>query len=237
MTEHNGDDPKQVDSLINYDDALKYWNSVPASVDGVLGGYGETTSVPKADVVGSMTFLRKLKSRFSNDPDKIKYGIDFGAGIGRVTRDFLHKVCDKVDLLEPVKPFVDQMRVELQTLMEQGKIGDIYEIPMQDWKPEESRYSLIWCQWCCGHLPDPAFLEWLNKCKTAIQKDGLLVIKENNTTTDEDMFDDTDSSKTRSDTNFRRLFAEAGWKLISVDRQKGVPRELYPIRMYALKPE
>ncbi|OWB56287.1 hypothetical protein B5S28_g2184 [[Candida] boidinii] len=226
-----------IDSQINYNDAIQYWSGVEATVDGVLGGFGESTSVPKADIVGSNTFLRKLKPRFSNEPDKIKYGIDFGAGIGRVTRDFLHKVCDKVDLLEPVPSFVQQMKVELKPLMEQGKIGEIYDISMQDWEPsEEGKYYLIWCQWCVGHVPDDVFITLLNNCKKGLQKDGLLVIKENNTNSDEDVFDEVDSSKTRSDKNFRRLFKLAGWDLIATDLQKGVPRELFPIRMYALKP-
>lgn len=227
---------ENTDKLINYDDAISYWNDVPATVDGVLGGYGEKTSVPRADIVGSSTFMRKLKTRWSCDSDKIKYGIDFGAGIGRVTRDFLYKICDKIDLLEPVKPFVDQMKIELKPLIDQGKIGKIFDIPMQDWESENKKYALIWCQWCCGHLPDDAFIDWLNQCKIGLQNDGLLVIKENNTNNDDDLFDPEDSSKTRSDKNFRRLFEKAGWKLIATDLQKGVPRELFPIRMYALKP-
>ena len=230
-------EPENADQLINYNDAISYWTEVPPTVDGMLGGFGETTSVPKADVVGSSTFMRKLKSRWSVEPGKIRYGIDFGAGIGRVTRDFLHKICDKVDLVEPVAPFVKQMHVELQPLKEEGKIGEIYDIPMQDWKsPEEGRYAIIWCQWCCGHLPDTAFLEWLDECKRAIQEDGILVIKENNTNDDDDLFDPEDSSKTRADKTFRKLFQQGGWKLIATDLQKGVPKELFPIRMYALKP-
>lgn len=231
-----GVEEENVDKLINYNDAISYWTDIPATVDGVLGGFGENTSVPRADIVGSSTFMRKLRTRWSAEPGKIKYGIDFGAGIGRVTRDFLHKICDKVDLLEPVEPFVKQMQVELEPLAKEGKIGEIYDIPMQDWQAVEGRYALIWCQWCCGHLPDEAFLAWLDQCKKGLQKDGLLVVKENNTNSDDDLFDPEDSSKTRSDKNFRRLFEQAGWKLIATDLQKGVPRELFPIRMYALKP-
>ncbi|KAG0680582.1 hypothetical protein C6P40_002017 [Pichia californica] len=226
----------KTDKLINYNDAISYWTEVPATVDGVLGGYGESTSVPRADVVGSSTFMRKLNTRWSAEPNKVKYGIDFGAGIGRVTRDFLYKICDKIDLLEPVIPFVEQMKIELQPLMNEGKIGEIFDIPMQDWNSVQGRYALIWCQWCCGHLPDDAFIEWLDQCKKGLQNDGILIVKENNTNDDDDLFDPEDSSKTRSDKNFRRLFKQAGWKLIATDLQKGVPRELFPIRMYALKP-
>ncbi|ODV95376.1 hypothetical protein PACTADRAFT_33944 [Pachysolen tannophilus NRRL Y-2460] len=226
-----------VDSKISYSDAIDYWTSIPPTVDGVLGGFGEQTSVPKADIVGSNTFIRKLKTRFSVEEGKVKYGIDFGAGVGRVTKDFLVKHCDKVDLLEPVVPFVEKMKTNLSEYIDEGKIGEIYQIPMQDWEPEPKKYYLIWCQWCCGQLPDNDFLKWLDNCKKAIQENGLLVIKENNSTSDTDIFDEVDSSKTRTDENFRKLFKKAGWKLISTDKQKGLPKELLPVRMYALKPE
>ncbi|VEU23561.1 DEKNAAC104581 [Brettanomyces naardenensis] len=230
---------KNPDGLICYEDAIKYWTSVEPSVNGVLGGYGESTSVPKADIVGSLTFVRRLRNRFSNEPGKIKYGLDLGAGIGRVTKNFMHTVCDKVDLLEPVKPFVEKMKIELQPLMKQGKIGEILEISMQDWVPEEpGRYYLIWCQWCCGQLPDADFLKWMDNCRLALQKGGMMVVKENNATGTEnnDIYDPVDSSKTRTDANFRALFRKAGWKILSTTRQRGMPPELYPIRMYALQP-
>lgn len=226
---------QEVDLKINYRDAVDYWDSIPATVDGVLGGFGEQTSVPKADIVGSNTFVRKLKTRFGPDEGKIRYGMDFGSGIGRVTKDFLSKHCDKVDILEPAPKLIELLKENLAGV--QDKVGLYLNIGMQDWEPEPRKYSLLWCQWCCGQIPDEAFLQWLEKCKIAIQENGLLVVKENNSTYNEDLFDETDSSKTRTDENFRKLFKQAGWKLISTDIQKGLPKELFPVRMYALKPE
>lgn len=68
------------DSHINYDDAVQYWSSVPATVDGVLGGFGETTPVPKVDVAGSNGFVRRLGPTLKVVPGQIKYGLDIGAG-------------------------------------------------------------------------------------------------------------------------------------------------------------
>ncbi|CCH46604.1 hypothetical protein BN7_6198 [Wickerhamomyces ciferrii] len=224
------------DALIDYEQAIDYWTSIPATVDGVLGGYGESTSVPKADVVGSLTFLRKLKTRMIPEEGQRKIGVDIGAGIGRVTRDMLHKVCDVVDLVEPVEPFVKQMEFELQELKSQGKIGEIYPIGMQDWIPEKGKYWVIWCQWCVGHLPDEEFIKFLIRCKEGLQKNGTIIIKENNAPLD-DVYDDEDSSITRSNVNFQKVFKKVGLKLISTDLQKGLPKELFKVRMYALKPE
>ncbi|SMN19256.1 similar to Saccharomyces cerevisiae YBR261C TAE1 AdoMet-dependent proline methyltransferase [Maudiozyma saulgeensis] len=226
------------DSHINYDDAISYWTSTPATVDGVLGGYGEETVVPTMDVLGSQHFLRKLKSRMVPPSNEYKkYGADIGAGIGRVTKNMLSKQCDIVDLVEPVEPFCKQMEEELSDLKDQGKIGEIYPIGMQDWNPEEGKYWLIWCQWCVGHLPDEKLIEFFKRCIKGLQPNGTIIIKENNTPSNEDDFDSTDSSVTRSDSKFKELFEKSGLKLIATDRQKGLPKELYPVRMYALKPQ
>ncbi|GMM54790.1 N-terminal protein methyltransferase [Maudiozyma humilis] len=225
------------DSHINYDDAIDYWTSTPATVNGVLGGYGEQTVVPTMDVLGSQHFLRKLKSRMvPATPEHKKYGADIGAGIGRVTKNMLSKQCDIVDLVEPVVPFCVQAEEELAELKAQGKVGEIYQVGMQDWVPEEGKYWLIWCQWCVGHLPDDQLVEFFKRCVRGLQPNGTIIVKENNTPTDQDDFDDTDSSVTRCDSKFKVLFEKSGLKLIATDRQKGLPKELYPVRMYALKP-
>lgn len=102
---------------------IDYWQSVPATVDGVLGGYG-TGTLPRVDALGSRTFLLSILPRLSAIPpvtedavswkkDKIKQrggrgktitrALDCGAGVGRVTRDVLSKVVDEVHLVEPVR--------------------------------------------------------------------------------------------------------------------------------------
>ncbi|EGV64474.1 proline di-methyltransferase [Yamadazyma tenuis] len=225
------------DANINYDDAIEYWSSVPASVNGVLGGYGEQTSVPKADIVGSSTFIRKLLSRMSVAEGEKKLTIDMGAGIGRITRDFLWKISDECDLLEPVKPFLDRMEAELQDVKQRGKLGDIYPVGMQEWEippHKRGKYWLIWCQWCVGQLPDEELVKFWIKCRENLMENGTMIVKEN-IATFEDIFDETDSSVTRTDTKFRELFVQAGFKLIASDVQKGLPKELFPVRMYCLK--
>lgn len=241
VLEHNDEYLKEnPDSQINYGDAINYWSAVPASVDGVLGGFGERTSVPKADIVGSNTFLRKLRTRLDCPTGHEKLTLDVGAGIGRITRDFLWKVSDACDLLEPVKPFVQQMTKELEPVRASGKLGDIYQIGMQEWSCDENkigRYWLIWCQWCVGQLPDEELVSFWIRCRKALIGNGIgtLIVKENIAPV-EDIFDETDSSVTRTDAKFRDLFARAHFKLIATDKQKGLPKGLYPVRMYCLKP-
>lgn len=218
------------DSQINYSDAINYWSSVPATVDGVLGGFGSSI-VPKVDIIGSNAFFKRL-----NLPQtEIKYGLDVGAGIGRVTKNFLSKVCDKVDLLEPVEQFVKQAETDLADEIQARQVGQIYQIGMQDFNPEQGKYWVVWCQWCAGQVSDSALIEFLQKCIVALQPQGVIVVKENITRSGDD-FDNTDSSVTRTDAKFRQLFEQAGLDLIYTSLQRGMPKKLYPVRMYALKP-
>ncbi|KAK9389536.1 alpha-N-methyltransferase NTM1 [Lipomyces mesembrius] len=228
------------DANISYADAIDYWTGIPATVDGVLGGFGHTT-LPKTDVKGSIAFLRRISRFYPEFEESGKKfgsrGCDVGAGIGRVTRDVLSKFCSKIDLVEPVVPFANQIRIELERKKVLDKLGDVLQIGMQDFTPEPENYWIIWCQWCLGQLKDAHLVEFLRRCKRGLQKDGLIFVKENNTSTLMDEFDNTDSSVTRADQSFRRIFDEAGLELLEAEVQQGLPHGLYPVRSYALRPK
>ena len=51
----------------------------------------------------------------------------------------------------------------------------------------------------------------------------------------QDVFDETDSSVTRTDNKFRQLFEKADLKVVATELQKGMPKDLYPVRAYALQ--
>ena len=48
--------------------------------------------------------------------------------------------------------------------------------------------------------------------------------------------DRTDSSITRTDRHFRQIFADAGLYLVLDAEQPGMPREIFPVHMFALRP-
>ena len=85
-----------------YQDALSYWSKIPPTVDGMLGGFAYIT---KTDVRGSTSFLKDL---MNNEKLGRSRALDCGAGIGRVTRNLLLPLFDRVDLLEFNKKFLDE---------------------------------------------------------------------------------------------------------------------------------
>jgi protein N-terminal methyltransferase len=69
------------DANIDPDLSLKYWNSIESTVNGMLGGFPE---VSKIDILGSKSFLMKLrpqmKDSVTNELPKERRGVDCGAG-------------------------------------------------------------------------------------------------------------------------------------------------------------
>ena len=219
------------DSLIDHKAAIAYWSSTEPTVNGVLGGYPQ---VSRVDIQGGSNFFSKLRRESKHFPPgkKLRRVVDCGAGIGRVTIGFLSKVVEKVDIVEPVKSFTDQIKID--------NIGKIYNVGLEDWQPERDGlgpYDLIWNQWCVGQLSDTEFVKYLKRLPPVLSEGGWIVVKENlsNHHLGEDVFDETDSSVTRTDVKFRQLFEEADLKVVSTELQKGMPKSLYPVRTYALQ--
>ncbi|EEH07078.1 DUF858 domain-containing protein [Histoplasma capsulatum G186AR] len=224
----------QPDSHIDQAASINYWNSVPATADGMLGGYPQISSI---DLRGSSAFLAKVRRLIpSSGSGKVVLGVDCGAGIGRVTEGFLSRICETVDIVEPVETFVDVLKRGKS--YQDGKIGDIYITGIQSWTPTK-RYDLIWTQWCTNHLTDVQLVEYLVRCKGALSERGLLILKENtNSDTANDYYDAVDSTVTRTENKFLKLFSEAGLKVLRSEEQSGMPQRLHllPIRLWALRP-
>lgn len=221
------------DSHISHAAAIAYWSSTPATVDGVLGGYPQ---VSRIDLQGSANFLAKLRRQSKHFPPstgKLERAVDCGAGIGRITKGFLNKAAEKVDIVEPVKAFTDQ-------LIDEPCVGTIYNVGLQEWQPEGSgRYDVVWNQWCVGQLTDVQLVAYLKSLPAILKEGGWIIVKENlsNNHLGEDVYDETDSSVTRTDVKFRKLFDEASLRIATTELQKGFPKSLYPVRTYALQPK
>lgn len=231
------------DASISQAAAMKYWNSVNPTVNGMLGGYPQ---ISRIDLQGSNNFMAKLRRKQTlpsgvakSKPALLSRAVDCGAGIGRITAGFLVNIAEKVDIVEPVVKFTDEISsgTSFAQWRDQGKIGEIYNIGLEDWTPSQC-YSLVWNQWCVGQLTDTQLCLYLQRCAAMLETGGWIVVKENLSTSvsDEDIFDDVDSSVTRSDVNFRTIFEAAGLRIVATEIQKGFPKDLYPVRIYALQP-
>lgn len=236
-----------------YGDAVDYWKNIPATVNGMLGGYGH---ISPTDIKDSKRFLKNFldlsDKQDENKPAKIRriepsstedtsinpkikpfVALDCGAGIGRVTKNLLLPLFDTVDMVEQNADFLEEAKVFLGDKKDQ--IGKFYPLGLQDFKPEPGRYSIIWCQWVLGHLTDDDFVDFFKQCQLGLMPGGLICVKEN-VTKDSMEMDAEDSSVTRSDKKLRELFSKSSLTVIKDEVQKNFPTELYGVKMYALRP-
>jgi protein N-terminal methyltransferase len=231
------DPVEPADSAIDHKAALEYWSSVSADNTGVLGGYPQ---VSRIDLQSSSNLLAKLRRKSTKHaaPKRLTRAVDCGAGIGRITKGFLSKVADVVDIVEPVVNLTKVITEgpDFEDLRKEGRIGKIYNVGLEDWTPEH-KYDLIWNQWCLGQLTDAQLLEYFERTKEFVTEGGWIVVKENMSTDihGNDVFDDTDSSVTRADSKFRELFEKSGLTIVATEVQRGMPKELFPVRTYAMQ--
>ncbi|XP_011299598.1 N-terminal Xaa-Pro-Lys N-methyltransferase 1 [Fopius arisanus] len=212
-----------------YSDAAKYWENVPATVNGMLGGFGFISHI---DIDGSEAFLKTLFT-LENPPDK-NYAVDCGSGIGRITKNLLVKHFKHVDLVEQNSKFLNTAKKSLSSCS--TRIGEYYPLGLQDFCAAPRKYDVIWCQWVLGHLRDDDLVDFFTKCMNGLKENGVLVVKENVTRSDYVEFDTEDSSITRPYDNFKSLFKKAHLECIREQKQLRMPGILYPVFMFALRP-
>lgn len=240
LSEQDTSEPEQeADAAINQIAALEYWSAQTADVKGVLGGYPQ---VSRIDLQGSANFFAKLRMRSKDYTATRRLGraVDCGAGIGRVTLGLLCKVAEVMDIVEPVEKFTNEIKEgnSFGELREQNRLGDVYTQGLESWVPGHN-YDLIWTQWCLSQLTDIQVVTCLQRVQPFLKVGGWMVVKENITTRSlgKDVFDETDNSVTRTDEKLRELFKQAGMTVVATELQRGFPKTLYAVRMYALQPE
>jgi protein N-terminal methyltransferase len=232
-----------------YGSAISYWSSVPATVDGVLGGYGQVSPL---DLTESASFLDALAAQgCSTSPGSdSSRAVDCGAGVGRITGGLLMQRFARVDVVEPVEHFLAQARADLG---QRGHVGDFHLIGLESFDAPANTYDCVWVQWVIGHLVDDDMVAFLQvracspsallqpfsraraqRCRAMLKPHGVICVKEN-LSQEGFIVDREDSSLTRSDVHFKQVFARAGCTLLHEQLQQQFPKELFKVMMYALR--
>jgi len=206
-----------------YQKGKRYWQNAPPTLEGVLGGFGHISPL---DIQESKKFIKSLPKGVGRTR-----AVDLGAGIGRVASNLLLGMFSRVDIVEQDKSYVDAAKAALSKV--EG-IGSFDEVGLQDYKPDKGIYDVMWFQWVLGHLPDDDLVELLSRCRAALAEGGVLVVKENMSRKGF-ILDKEDMSVTRTEGMFRELFIKAGLKIVKEAWQSNFPKELFPVKMFALR--
>eukprot|EP00929_Paragymnodinium_shiwhaense_P099180 TRINITY_DN60744_c0_g1_i1.p1 TRINITY_DN60744_c0_g1~~TRINITY_DN60744_c0_g1_i1.p1 ORF type:complete len:314 (-),score=94.93 TRINITY_DN60744_c0_g1_i1:213-1154(-) len=236
-----------------YTKAVDYWNKQDASIDGVLGGLGE---VSPADLRESKAFLQALPAPYmsegSSETGSSKgtkgYGLDLGAGIGRVSKNVILPLgFSAVDIVEPCAHMVAQAREELGASLRHVHLCSLQDLRAVDRGAaavsgsegllHEGEYGLIVLQWVAIYLTDDDFVTLCKMLKRALRPGGIIFFKENTMQPHKDYFvvDKDDSSVTRTVSHYKHIFASAGLEIVSEKAQEEWPSDLLPVWMAALK--
>jgi len=198
----------------------------------MLGGFGNISNI---DIEGSAKFLKGL-FKLENAPGKAR-ALDCGAGIGRITKYLLKRHFKDIDLVEQNKKFLEKA---VEYLCPEGNDESKHEFfcsGLQNVTPKPKTYDVIWCQWVLGQLTDTHLIEFFKRCTTGLKPNGIIVVKENITSSGEVEMDDIDSSVTRPDGRFHYIFDASNLEVIRELQQKKFPQELYNVKMYAMRPK
>ncbi|XP_044268523.1 N-terminal Xaa-Pro-Lys N-methyltransferase 1 isoform X1 [Tribolium madens] len=220
-----------VDDETFYSNAVQYWSEIPPTIDGMLGGFGH---ISQTDIRDSKLLLKQLFN--SKEPPGREYALDCGAGIGRITKHLLCDFFDNVDLVEQNPKFLSQAEQYLGVKL-QEKIRNYYSVGLQSFKPETGKYDVIWCQWVLGHLTDLDLVTFLESCQSGLKLNGVIIIKENISSSDEIDKDERDSSVTRPLSLYREIFTKAGLDCYRQVKQRNFPKGLYTVYMFILRPQ
>ncbi|XP_054996838.1 N-terminal Xaa-Pro-Lys N-methyltransferase 1 [Sorex araneus] len=211
-----------------YAKAKTYWQEVPPTVDGMLGGYGHISAI---DISSSRKFLL----RFLGEGPKrtgTSCALDCGAGIGRITKQLLLPFFEVVDMVDVTQDFLVKAR---SYLGEEGRrVRNYFCCGLQDFSPEPGAYDVIWIQWVIGHLTDQHLVEFLQRCQRGLRPNGLVVIKDN-MAQEGVILDDVDSSVCRDLQVVRGIIHRAGLRLVAQERQSNLPEEIYHVYSLAMR--
>jgi protein N-terminal methyltransferase len=137
----------------------------------MLGGFPQTTRI---DLQGSSNFLTKLRRGNQRGVRQslplLTRVADGGAGIGRITKGLLFGVAEQVGVIEPEEKFTDELVASLAPEETKNTLGEVKNLGLQDWIPEQGAYHLIWSQWYLGHLTDERLVAYLERCKDGLRK-------------------------------------------------------------------
>ncbi|CAD5233917.1 unnamed protein product [Bursaphelenchus xylophilus] len=209
--------------------AEEYWAKTASDVQGMLGGF-EKLHIP--DINESKAFLSALRS--SGHLTSFDTALDCGSGIGRITKHLLLPMFKRVDMVDVTDKFIENSAKYIGP--ENSRVGQKFVEGLQTFEPLAATYDVIWNQWVLSHLTDEDCLDYFKRCVEGIKPNGIIVVKENLTSSSTRDFDSEDHSWTRTKEEFLQLFEDADLDIIMDRKQRNFPKGMYEVRMWALKP-
>ncbi|XP_046692657.1 N-terminal Xaa-Pro-Lys N-methyltransferase 2 [Silurus meridionalis] len=207
--------------------AQNFYKDVPASEEGMMGGFVEISEV---DLEGSRQFLKKFVGPGKADTRR---ALDCGCGIGRVSKGVLFPVFESMEMLDMSEDFILHAH-EYYLGDYADRVETYYLDNLQDFTPSLDRYDVIWMQWVACHLTDKDLLEFLIRAKQSLRPNGVIILKDNMARQD-CRLDPVDSSLIRHLDIMKSIIQKAGLTILDTQKQEGFPEIIVPVWMIAMQ--
>ena len=155
-----------------------------------------------------------MRRRLLND----KNCLDCGAGNGRVTKFLLSSYFKSIELIDPIKKFMDSAKKDLKSLEHKNKF-QFHTMGLEDFKFTGKKYDCIWSNWSLCFLTDNDCLTFLKQAKTNLRtkknenrKSGLMFVKENTDVIK--LIRPVENQIIRTAENYEKLFEDAGLQVV-----------------------
>lgn len=140
---------------------------------------------------------------------------------------------DNVDMVEQNQNFLNEAKNFIGD--ESSRVERYMCCGLQEFTPEAGRYDVIWCQWVLMNITDDDLVSVFTKCKKGLAENGIIIVKENISSSEEPEFDEEDCSVTRPRSLILALAKKSGLRCIKEEKQKSMPRDIYEVRMFAFQ--
>mmetsp|Transcript_33361 Transcript_33361/g.41024 ORF Transcript_33361/g.41024 Transcript_33361/m.41024 type:complete len:263 (-) Transcript_33361:176-964(-) len=227
-----------IDDRVWYKKVDVYWKNFKPNIKDMLGGMQQ--KIHKIDVETSIKLVKQycdikcMKHCKKKDKNiNVRYALDCGAGIGRVTQYVLGPMFDKVDICEINKSFCKEY---IKRHNKSSFYGNVYNKSLHNFIPTKNKYNCIWFQWVVEHLTDNDLINLLKNCKLALKRNekSVIILKENTCRTHYFYANKHESSMIRHELLLYKIFKKAGLNVLFVTLQEGFPSDLYPQKIYVL---
>ena len=180
------------------------WNDHPTDYESIIGLKPENQTI---DIQETLQAIEEVRTSIGLE---MKRAADCGAGVGRVTKEALVKVFDKVDVYERSPKLLDAAR---QNLRDDPHAGDFVQTDLVDIEFAHD-YDLVFVSGVLSYLNEEQVVGFLQKARQSLRPGGLFFLKEQVTTKYAFIFDAAPVEMFRSLEFMVFLFDLAGFELV-----------------------
>lgn len=226
-----------------YDNTQRYWSNIDATIEGV-SGYSKT-HVP--DVTESKAFILSLGEGVGRHS-----ALDVGAGIGRVSKHVLIPLgFANIVVAEQQEHFLAKAKDELGELAASKQVTIRYVKTHLGKELEQNSllfgegsipYDLVAICWTLMYMTDDDIVSLLRQIVLALSRTNrfaTIFVKENVAVDPQYdfYFHSDDHGLMRTAEHYERLFRTAGLRVVKSQMQQEWFDDLFPMRMFALRPQ